>query len=206
MAKNNNSKNKRRQQPRPIPTRTTPPKAAQRQSWFTRQSGGVQTLIILGGITALVVGHFVLWGAVIPALGTLVGRIPVVSTAAGWLLGGGAFMAWGVLAINHDTAKPTTVKRLKATAWAWTSVAALCIPTGYANDVVLPVDYWAGVYAGTYGVVASPLAAGVVALFWWLVVNKLAGHEDDPTKPQLGWICVGYSALLLVWGSTLLRM
>ncbi|GAA1271380.1 hypothetical protein [Saccharothrix xinjiangensis] len=173
--------------------------------WFNRQSGLVQTGLILGGIAVAVAGHFLLWGELIPAIGELVGRVPVVSTVTGWLFVGGAFMAWGVLAINEDTARPAAVKRLKVTAWTWTAVAAFCIPVGRAQTVVLPTDYWAGVFAGAYGLFITPLAIGVVALLWWLVVTKLLGRKGEPTKPQIGWICVAYATLLLVWGSTLLR-
>ncbi|QQQ75017.1 hypothetical protein IOD16_28440 [Saccharothrix sp. 6-C] len=183
-------------------TRPAPPKP---KNWFQRQHGGVQTLVVLG-VTALVVGgHFFLWGAVFPALGAAVGRVPVVSTAAGWLFGGGAFIAWGVVAINQDTAKPATVKRLHVVAWVWTAVAVELFPTGYANGISLPVDFWAGVYAGAYGVLLTPVALGVVALGWWLLVTKLAGRKGEPSHQAIGWICVGYAALLLVWGSTLLR-
>ncbi|QFZ22560.1 hypothetical protein [Saccharothrix syringae] len=175
------------------------------QPWFNRQRPLTQTGLIIGGMAAIIAGHFLLWGTVIPALGTLVGRVPVVSTAAGWLFGGGAFMAWGIVAVNHDTASPTTLKRLKTTAWSWTPIALVCIPTNYANEQVLPVDYWAGVYASAYGVVAAPLALAVIALLWWLVADKLLGHQGI-TKSQVGWLCVAYATLLLVWGSTLLRM
>ncbi|MFT7838225.1 hypothetical protein Q5530_18985 [Saccharothrix sp. BKS2] len=179
--------------------------AAARKNWFNRQSGLAQTGVVLGGIALAVAGHFFLWYELIPAIGALVGRVPVVSTVTGWLFAGGAFAAWGVVAINEDTARPATVKRLKTTAWSWTAVALLCIPVGRAQTVVLPTDYWAGVFAGAYGIIATPLAIGVVALLWWLFVTKLAGRKGEPTKPQIGWICVAYATLLLVWGSTLLR-
>ncbi|MGW4112271.1 hypothetical protein ACWEFJ_15460 [Actinosynnema sp. NPDC004786] len=180
--------------------------AVQRKGWFQRQSGGVQTLVILGGIAGVVLGHVLLWGTVFPAVGEVVGRVPVVSTVTGWLFGGGAFMAWGVFALNLDVARPETVARLRTIAWVWTAVAALCVPTGYANGISLPVDFWAGVYASAYGVIATPLVLGVVALFWWLLVTKLAGRKDGPGHQAVGWICVGYATLLLVWGSTLLRL
>ncbi|MFD1149739.1 hypothetical protein [Saccharothrix hoggarensis] len=174
-------------------------------AWFQRQGGGVQTLVVLGSIAAAVGGHFLLWGAVFPALGAAVGRVPVVSTVTGWLFGGGAFLAWGVVAVNHKTATPRTTARLRTVAWVWSAVAVLLVPTGYANDVLLPVDFWAGVYAGAYGMLLSPVALGVVALGWWLLVTKLFKHKGEPSTETIGWICVGYSVLLLVWGSTLLR-
>ncbi|PSL58000.1 hypothetical protein B0I31_101214 [Saccharothrix carnea] len=186
--------------------RTALKQAEKPKNWFQRQHGGVQTLIVLG-VTALVVaGHFVLWGSIFPALGAAVARVPVVSTVAGWLFGGGAFVAWGVFAINYDTAKPATVKRLRVVAWVWSAVAVELFPTGYANGISLPVDFWAGVYAGAYGVILTPVALGVAALGWWLLVNKLAGHKKEPSHQALGWMCVGYATLLLVWGSTLLRL
>ncbi|NUT50302.1 MAG: hypothetical protein HOV94_23795 [Saccharothrix sp.] len=188
-----------RPKPKPAVTPAKPP------NWWQRQSGGVVTLLVLGAIAALVGGHYLLWGAVFPAVGEAVGRVPVVSTVTGWLFGGGAFVAWGVFAINLQTAKPRTLTRLRAVAWSWTAVAALCLPTGYANGISLPVDFWAGVYASTYGVIATPLALGVVALGWWLVVDKLLGRKGQPGSQAVGWICVGYATLLLVWGSTLLR-
>ncbi len=186
-------------------TRTRPARQA-RKNWFERQHGGVRTLIVLGVTASVLGGHFLLWGAIFPAVGGAVGRVPVVSTVAGWLFGGGAFVAWGVVAINHDTAKPEALKRLKVVAWVWSAVAVQLFPSDYANDIRLPVDFWAGVYAGAYGVIATPLAVGVVALGWWLLVNKLFGHKEEPSHQAIGWICVGYAALLLVWGSTLLRM
>ncbi|MFD7653482.1 hypothetical protein ACFV4N_05840 [Actinosynnema sp. NPDC059797] len=179
--------------------------AAAQKNWFNRQSGLAQTGIVLGGVAAVVVGHFFLWGELIPAIGELVGRVPVVSTVTGWLFVGGAFMAWGVLAINEKTARPATVKRLKVIAWSWAVVALMCAPVGLADEVVLPTDYWAGVFAGAYGLFLIPVAVLVAFLLWWLVVNKLFGHEEEPTEAQIGWICVAYATLLLVWGSTLLR-
>jgi hypothetical protein len=185
-----------------VRTARRPPKP---KNWFQRQASGVQALIVLGVTAVVVAGHFVLWGAIFPALGEAVGRVPVVSTVAGWLFGGGAFMAWGVVAINQDTAKPETVKRLHVVAWVWSAVAVELFPTQYANRISLPVDFWAGVYAGAYGVILTPVALGVVALGWWLLVNKLAGHKQEPSHQAIGWICVGYATLLLIWGSTLLR-
>ncbi|MEU7531977.1 hypothetical protein AB0A74_40010 [Saccharothrix sp. NPDC042600] len=175
------------------------------KNWFQRLGKGVQTAIVVGGTFAAVGGHFLLWGAVIPAVGRLFGRVPVVSTVAGWLFAGGAFAAIGVLLINHDTARPEAQKRLKWVAGVWGAVALLCIPSGFANDVVLPTDYWAGVYAGAYGVVMVPLVFIVGALLLALGA-KLFKREKGPTETGFGWVLVGYSFLLLVWGSTLLRM
>ncbi|MFD0200798.1 MULTISPECIES: hypothetical protein [Saccharothrix] len=184
-----------------VPTATRPA----RKNWFLRQSGGVQTLIVLG-VTALVIGgHFLLWGAILPAVGAAVGRVPVVSTVAGWLFGGGAFMAWGVAAINHDTAKPETRKRLHVVAWVWTAIAVQLFPTGYADGVSLPVDFWAGVYSGAYGLILSPVALFALMGCWALFL-KLTKRKQELSHQATGWICVGYATLLLVWGSTLLRM
>ncbi|WP_367136762.1 hypothetical protein [Saccharothrix sp. HUAS TT1] len=174
-------------------------------NWFMAQKGGTQTLVVLGVIALVVGGHFFLWGTVYPALGDAVGLVPVVSTATGWLFGGGAFMAWGVLAINHETAEPATAQRLRVLAWSWTAIATMAIPTSYANGIRLPVDFWAGAYASAYGVILAPVAAGVVALGWWLLVDKLFRHKGGATPKAIGWICVGYATLLLIWGSTLLR-
>lgn len=149
-------------------------------------------------------GHFLLWGTVFPALGEVVGRIPVVSTVVGWLFAGGAFGALGVLSINHETAKPDNVKRLKVIASVWSAVALLCIPSGYANGIRLPTDFWAGVYSGAYGVAAVPLVLVVVVCLWALVM-KLLRRKGEPDGTSVGWALVAYSALLLVWGSSLLR-
>ncbi|WP_309116381.1 hypothetical protein [Saccharothrix sp.] len=175
------------------------------KNWFQRLSKAQQTGVIVGGTFAAVGGHFLMWGAVIPAVGRVVGRVPVVSTVAGWLFAGGAFAAIGVLLINHDNARPATQKRLKRVAGVWGAVALLCIPSGFANDVVLPTDYWAGVYAGAYGVVVIP-AVFVVGVLLLALGAKLFKREKGPTETGFGWVLVGYSFLLLVWGSTLLRM
>ncbi|MFE9749088.1 hypothetical protein ACFYOT_29620 [Saccharothrix saharensis] len=185
--------------------RTATRPADKPENWFQRQHGGAQTFIVLGVTALVVVGHFVLWGSIFPALGAAVGRVPVVSTATGWLFGGGAFVAWGVVAINHDTARPQTRKRLRVVAWVWSAVAVQMLPTGYANDVSLPVDFWAGVYASAYGVMLSPVAFFAL-LGGWALVNKLAKRKKEPSSQAVGWTCVGYAALLLVWGSTLLRL
>lgn len=189
-------------------TERAPRRPAERpENWFQRQHWGVRALILLGSVVALVGGHFLLWGAILPAVGAVVGRVPVVSTVTGWLFGGGAAMAWGVVALNHKTAKPETVRRLRVVAWVWSAVALPLVPTEYADEIVLPVDFWAGVYAGAYGVMLAPVAFGVVALGWWLLVTKPAGrHKAEPSSQAVGWICVGYATLLLVWGSTLLRV
>ncbi|GAA3463369.1 hypothetical protein GCM10018963_53820 [Saccharothrix longispora] len=182
-------------------------RARAQQTWFTRQSGLTQVAVSLGALGLLVGGHFLLWGAVIPAVGALVGRVPVVSTLVGWLFAGGVFAAGGVLAVNQHTAAPATVKRLDVVLGVWLAVAVCSLPVSeYADDVSLPLDYWAGVYSGGSGMLVSPVVAGVVALGWWLFVNKLAGREARPKTHHIGWMCIGYSVLLLVWGSTLLRM
>ncbi|MEU4803275.1 hypothetical protein [Actinosynnema sp. NPDC023587] len=179
---------------------------AKADNWFTRLSGWGQTGLVLAGLVAAVGAHLLLWGAVIPAVGSVVGRVPVLSTVVGWLFGGGAFVALGVLGINHDSAEPATRRRLKIIAIVWAAVGVLCIPTGYANDVVLPSDYWAGVYAGAYGVAAVPLTLTAALLLWALAVKVLRIKDREPTHRSTGWVLVAYGALLLVWGSSLLRM
>ncbi|NUT98246.1 MAG: hypothetical protein HOY78_40165 [Saccharothrix sp.] len=173
------------------------------KNWFQRLTKAQQTGVIVGGTFAAVGGHFLLWGAVIPAVGEVVGRVPVVSTVVGWLFAGAAFAAIGVLLIN-DKAPEDTKKRLKWVAGVWGAVALLCIPSGFANDVVLPTDYWAGVYAGAYGVVLIPVVfiAGIILV---ALGSKLLKREG-PTESAFGWVLVGYSFLLLVWGSSLLRL
>ncbi|WP_306749749.1 hypothetical protein [Saccharothrix yanglingensis] len=174
------------------------------RNWFNRQGGGTQTLVVLGGIGLAVGLHFLLWGEVIPAVGALVGRVPVLSTVVGWLYGGGAVMAWGVYAVNRATANPAVRKRLLTTAWAWTPIALACFPSDYADSTALPTDYWAGVYASAYGVIIVPLAGIVISLLSALLV-KLFPRLGDVDGGWLGWAWIGYSVLLLVWASTLLR-
>ncbi|MBW4720082.1 hypothetical protein [Saccharothrix obliqua] len=159
--------------------------------------------MIVGVIGLVLVGHFVLWRELIPAVGVVVAPVPVVSTVVGWLFAGAAFGVVGVLLINQRSARPEVLSRLRWTAGIWSLVALMCVPTGAADEVVLPVDFWAGVFAGAYGVVMSPVAAIVVGLVWSLVLKLRPG---EPTGRAVGWAFVGYSALLLVWGSTLLRM
>ncbi|CCH34116.1 hypothetical protein BN6_68790 [Saccharothrix espanaensis DSM 44229] len=175
-------------------------------NWFARRSGWQQAGLVLGGTAAGVGAHLLLWATAIPEVGAVVGRVPVLSTVVGWLFAGGAFAALGVLALNHDSVGPAALRRLKIVAGVWAVVGLLCIPTGFANDVVLPIDYWAGVYAGAYGVAAVPLVFFVVTLLWALTVKVLRIKNSDPTNKPVGWVLIAYSALLLVWGSSLLRM
>lgn len=202
MAKNRSGRSRKAVAKDAAKTAAATPKP---KNWFQRLGKGQQTAVVVGGTFAAVGGHFLMWGAVIPAVGKVVGRVPVVSTVAGWLFAGGAFAAIGVLLINHDNARPATKKRLKRVAGVWGSVALLCIPSGFANDVVLPTDYWAGVYAGAYGVLLVPVVfiAGVLLL---ALGAKLFKREKGPTETGFGWVLVGFSFLLLVWGSTLLRL
>ncbi len=165
----------------------------------------VTVLVVLVGLAAEIAGHYYLWSAVFPALGAAVGGVPVVSTVVGWLFGSGAFMAWGVLLVNQKSLKPKTVDRLRVVAWLWTAVAFMCIPSDHADSISLPTDFWAGAYASAYGVAIAPAAAVMFAGGRWLA-EKVFEREVEPAGRVLGWICVGYATLLLVWGSTLLRM
>ncbi|MGM1058108.1 hypothetical protein [Saccharothrix sp. Mg75] len=175
------------------------------RNWFNRQGGGTQVLVVFGGVGLVVGLHFLLWGELIPAVGVLVGRVPVLSTVAGWLYGGGAVMAWGVYVVNRATAGPEVRKRLLTTAWAWTPVALACFPSEFADSTALPADYWAGVYASAYGLLIVPLAVVVLALLAALLI-KLFPRLEGVGDGWVGWLCIGYSSLLLVWASTLLRM
>jgi hypothetical protein len=173
--------------------------------WFFERHRVVQVLLVVAVGTAEIAGHLYLWSGVFPALGAAVGGVPVLSTVVGWLFGGGAFLAWGVLLLNRESAKPKTVDRLWAVAWVWTAVALMCIPSDHAGSISLPTDFWAGAYASAYGVATAPAVALVFAGGRWLVENVF-GREVGTISRALGWSCVGYSTLLLVWGSTLLRM
>ncbi|GAA3840648.1 hypothetical protein GCM10022243_03800 [Saccharothrix violaceirubra] len=86
-------------------------------------------------------------------------------------------MAIGVAMVNGDSS------RARHIAQVWSAVAILCLPFGWAVDVSLPVDYWAGVFAGAYGILASPLVALAVALVWW-PVRALAASARNPRRPR----------------------
>ncbi|XVS63012.1 hypothetical protein ACQPYE_32855 [Actinosynnema sp. CA-299493] len=160
--------------------------------------------ICVGGLVGVVLGHYLLWVWVIPRVGDVVGRVPVVSTVVGWLFAGGAFVATGVAVVNDKTARDTTRRRLRMTAYAWGGIAVLCLPIGWAEDVYLPTDYWAGVFAGAYGLLVSLVAFPVMVLLWWLLSLVVKPLRDKPAQ-SVGWAFIGYGVLLLVWGSTLLR-
>jgi hypothetical protein len=174
-------------------------------TWADRVSPWGWFGLCSGGLVGALFAQFALWQWVIPPLGDVVGRVPVLSTVVGWLFAGGAFVAVGVAVVNDKTAREVTRRRLRLIAYVWGGLAVLCLPIGWAEGVTLPTDYWAGVFAGAYGVAASPLAFLVVAFVWWLVslvVKPARAAKDGPA----GWVFIGYGVLLLVWGSTLLRM
>lgn len=173
-------------------------------TWADRVSPWGWIGICVGGLVGAVLGHYLLWVWVIPPVGDVVGRVPVVSTVVGWLFTGGAFVAAGVAVVNDKTARDTTRRRLRTTAYAWGGIAVLCLPVGWAEEAYLPTDYWAGVFAGAYGTAASPLALMVVAFLWWLV-SLVVKRARDPKDVPVGWAFIGYGVLLLIWGSTLLR-
>ncbi|MEU5692552.1 hypothetical protein [Actinosynnema sp. NPDC020468] len=192
-------KNTRRGRQKRADAVSTPPEP---KNWFARRSGGQRSLLVTGGVLGALLAHYLWWVYAVPAVGEVVGSVPVVSTVVGWAYGGGAIMAVGVALINHESARAKPVMQV---ALAWSVLALLCLPFGWANDVSLPTDYWAGVFAGAWGVLATPLAAAVAALLWWLVTKVFLKREVEATEVAMGWLAVAYSFLLLVWGSTLLR-
>ncbi|WP_447003638.1 hypothetical protein ACRAKI_28835 [Saccharothrix isguenensis] len=181
--------------------------AAERRppTWFDRLPGWAAYALCTGFIVGAISGHYALWRWVIPSVGEVVGRIPVVSTVVGWLFAGGAFVAVGVAVVNDKTARENTRRRLRLIACAWSGLAILCLPIGWAEAAYLPTDYWAGVFAGSYGTAASPLVVAVVAFLWWLAWLGVKGSRR-PGNGLVGWAFISYGVLLLVWGSTLLRM
>ncbi|MDQ2588110.1 hypothetical protein [Saccharothrix yanglingensis] len=171
-----------------------------RENWFARQRFGVRLLVVLLVAAVVVAGHFLVWGGLMPWAGYAFEETQVFSTVAGWLWGGGAIAMWGVYAINRDTADAAIRTDLVALAWTWTPVALACLPSGLADFAALPPDYAAGAFAGAYGVAAICLAVLLSP-----VATRLFPRLGRTRSATLGWLCVGYSVLLLVWASTLLR-
>jgi hypothetical protein len=185
------------------------PPAARRpaeRGWWHGRSGAQQTGLVLLGIAAFFGLHYAFWTGLMPVVGAVVGEVPVLSTVVGWAFGGGAFVAAGVLGVTPDGADERTRARRRAVAVVWCCVGVLCVPIGWANDVALPTDFWAGLYAGAYGVAALPLTVLVALLLWWLVAVKLFKRTGDPGNAAMGWMSIAYATLLLFWGATLLRL
>jgi MFS family permease len=173
-------------------------------TWLDRLPVWAVFALCTGSVVGIVSGHYALWQWVIPSVGEVVGRIPVVSTVVGWLFAGGAFVAVGVAVANDKTAREATRRRLRLIAYVWCGLATLCLPIGWAEEAYLPTDYWAGVFAGSYGTAASPLVAAVIAFLWWLAWLGVEGSRR-PKNGLVGWALISYGVSLLVWGSTLLR-
>ncbi|GAB2986268.1 hypothetical protein GCM10027184_43270 [Saccharothrix stipae] len=173
--------------------------------WLDRLGGWGWTGLVVGTVIGAIGAHYALWHWVIPPVGVVVGRIPVVSTVVGWLFGGGAWIALGVAVVNEKTAGKVAGLRLVRIAIVWMGVAVLCLPVGWAEDIYLPTDYWAGVFAGAYGLVGSLVVFPVVALVLY-PLSRVVRSLRDKSDQVVGWASIGYGVLLLVWGSTLLRM
>ena len=173
-------------------------------TWTDRMPTWGWVALVLGAVVGAVPGHYALWRWVIPPVGDVVGRLPVLSTVVGWLFAGGAFVAVGVAVVNDKTTRTVTRRFLRVASAVWSGVAILCLPIGLAEEVRLPTDYWAGVFAGAYGTAAAPLAFLVIVVLWWLV-SLVVKQARNPKNGPVGWTFIGYGVLLLVWGSTLLR-
>lgn len=75
------------------------------------------------------------------------------------------------------------------------------VPSSIAFDVSLPLDYWAGLFAGARGL----LPAGLLDLAW-VGIARLLRRKARCSRTTTGWLFVAYSVVLLFWGATFLRM
>ncbi|MEU5692551.1 hypothetical protein [Actinosynnema sp. NPDC020468] len=136
---------------------------------------------------AVVGGHWLMWHAVLPAAGAVVGSTPF-ATAAGWAFAGGGFVVLGVLLASGRARRGSAV--------ACAVVMALCAPFGWVDDVPLPADFRAGVFAGAWGVVFSPVAAGAAAV-WWSIAAGVLRRDPRPTPFGVGLASALYGAVWL---------
>lgn len=181
-------------------------RARAERTWWERQTPGTQAWLAIAAVVAVTGGHFLMWELLLPALGDLVGPVPVVSTVVGWLFCGGALAATGVTLVSWRTSSVAVRSRWTITSVVWGVVALMVgVPTSIAFDVPLPLDYWAGLFAGARGLLALPLLAGLLALVW-AGVARLLRRKARCSRTTAGWLFVAYSVVLLFWGATVLRM
>ncbi|MFD9702422.1 hypothetical protein [Lentzea sp. NPDC059081] len=176
------------------------------RTWWGRQTQGTQAWLVFAAVVAVVGGHFLVWELLLPALGDLVGPVPVVSTVVGWLFCGGALAATGITLATWRTSPAGTKSRWTIVSVVWGVVALMVgVPSDLAFEEPLPLDYWAGLYAGVRGLLALPVLALLVALVL-AGVAWVRKRKATCSRTTVGWLFVGYSVFLLFWGATFLRM
>lgn len=174
--------------------------------WFEGLPGGAMVAVVCAGLIGFLAFYFAQWQLLFPAVGELVGTGSVGAVLAGWAFGGGAFACVGVVVLYWPVLGPAAREVAQVVAVVWSTLGAVCFPTGVSAEVALPVDFWAGVYAGAYGVAFSPVALPAALGLTRLVRTKLLKRSPaDPGSTAVGWVFVGYSVLLLVLGATWLR-
>jgi hypothetical protein len=116
-------------------------KTARRPPLKATWSGSKVALWAFVGIAALVVLHPAFWYCGAPAISSVVGPVPVLSTIACWLQAGGALAAIGYYLVNRDDLLPRTRRRLTPVLIVWGGLAVLAVPDDLTDTPSLHPDW-----------------------------------------------------------------
>jgi hypothetical protein len=153
---------------------------------------------------AFFVAYWLFWRYGAPAISGVVGPVPVLSVIAGWLQGGGAMAATGFVLILRPDLLERTAERAGRFTGTWLAIGLLAVPNTFDVPALHP-DYYAGLFAGGLGLLASVIIVPIGVLGVWKRFRR-GKTTKESERVAFGYGYVVYSIALLLFAATVLRM